>query len=73
VIVQALNERELNGENVSTLIDRIASADLYGVGSISAVLHGGLARLEKPGSRPSTWAQRTPEDAPGSPARPPRR
>jgi hypothetical protein len=44
VIVQALSERELNGENVSTLIDRIASADLYGVRSISAVLHGRLAQ-----------------------------
>jgi hypothetical protein len=60
----ALSERELNGENVNTLIDRITSADLCGARSISAVLHGRLARLEKPDSRPSTWAQRTPENAP---------
>jgi len=60
----ALTERELNGENVDTLIDRITSADLTGARSISAVLHGRLTRTEKPESRPSTWAQRTPENAP---------
>ena len=60
----ALTERELNGENVNTLIDRITSADLTGARSISAVLHGRLARIEKPENRPSTWAQRTPENAP---------
>jgi hypothetical protein len=61
---QALTERGLNGENVSTLIDRITSADLDGARSISAVLHGRLARIQKPQSTPSTWAQRTPENAP---------
>ena len=43
----ALTERELNGENLTTLIDRITSADLTGARSISAVLHGRLARIEK--------------------------
>jgi hypothetical protein len=60
----ALTERELNGENLTTLIDRITSADLTGARSISAVLHGRLARVEKSGTTPSTWAQRTPENAP---------
>ena len=61
---QALTERELNGEDLTTLIDRITSADLTGARSISAVLHGRLACTEKPASTPSTWAQRTPENAP---------
>jgi conjugative relaxase-like TrwC/TraI family protein len=60
----ALTERELNGENLTTLIDRITSADLTGARSISAVLHGRLARIEKSASTPSTWAQRTLENAP---------
>ncbi len=60
----ALTERELNGENLTTLIERITSADLTGARSISAVLHGRLARIEKSQSTPSTWAQRTPENAP---------
>ena len=61
----ALTERELNGENLTTLIERITSADLTGARSISAVLHGRLACIEKtrehtqhlgpadPGKRPS--------------------
>ena len=61
---QALTERELNGENLTTLIDQITSADLTGARSISAVLHGRLARIEKSEGTPSTWAQRTPENAP---------
>jgi AAA domain len=61
---QAITERELNGENVTTLIERITSADLTGARSVSAVLHGRLARIEKPVGPPSTWAQRTPENAP---------
>ena len=60
----ALTERELNGENLTTLIDQIASADLTGARSISAVLHGRLAHIEKSQGTPSTWAQRTPENAP---------
>jgi conjugative relaxase-like TrwC/TraI family protein len=60
----ALTERELNGENLTTLIDRITSADLTGARSISAVLHGRLARIEKAQGTPSTWTQRTPENAP---------
>ena len=60
----ALTERELNGENVNALIERITSADLTGARSISAVLHGRLARIEKAHRTPSIWAQRTPEDAP---------
>jgi AAA domain len=60
----ALTERELNGENVNTLIDRISSADLTGAGGISAVLHERLARIDKPEDAPSSWAQRTPENAP---------
>ena len=60
---QAITERELNGENVTTLIERITSADLTGARSVSAVLHGRLARIEKPVGPPSTWAQRTPENA----------
>lgn len=60
----ALSERKLNGENVKTLIDRITSADLYGARSISAVLHGRLSRIEKLEGTPSTWARRTPENAP---------
>ncbi len=60
----ALTERELNGENLTTLIDRTTSADLTGARSISAVLHGRLARIEKPQSTLTTWAQRTPENAP---------
>ena len=63
-LLHALTERELNGENPTTLIDRITSADLTGARSISAVLHGRLARIEKSQSTPSTWAQRTPENAP---------
>jgi AAA domain len=59
-----LTERELNGENLTGLIDRITSADLTGARSISAVLHGRLACVEKPASTPTTWAQRTPENAP---------
>ena len=60
----ALTERELNGENVTSLIEQITSADLYGARSISAVLHGRLSRIDKPQGIPSTWAQRTPENAP---------
>jgi conjugative relaxase-like TrwC/TraI family protein len=60
----ALTERELNGENVTSLIERITSADLTGARSISAVLHGRLAHIEKSPGRPTTWAQRTPENAP---------
>jgi conjugative relaxase-like TrwC/TraI family protein len=60
----ALTERELNGQNITTLIDRITAADLTGARSISAVLHGRLARIEKSQAIPSTWAQRTPENAP---------
>jgi conjugative relaxase-like TrwC/TraI family protein len=60
----ALTERELNGENPTALIERITSADLTGARSISAVLHGRLARIEKAQGTPSTWAQRTPENAP---------
>jgi hypothetical protein len=36
----ALTERELNGETLTTLVDQITSADLTGARSISAVLHG---------------------------------
>jgi hypothetical protein len=68
----ALTERELNGENVTTLIERITSADLTGTRSISAVLHGRLARIEKSQNTPSTWTQRTPITHPSSPAKPPR-
>jgi conjugative relaxase-like TrwC/TraI family protein len=60
----ALTERELTGENLNTLIERITAADLSGSRSISAVLHGRLARIEKSEAIPSTWAQRTPENAP---------
>jgi TrwC relaxase/AAA domain-containing protein len=60
----ALTERELNGEDVATLIEGITSAYLTGARSISAVLHGRLARIEKSQCTPSTWAQRTPENAP---------
>ena len=60
----ALTERELNGENLTTLIGRITSADLTGARSISAVLHGRLAHIEKSERTPTTWAQRTPENAP---------
>jgi AAA domain len=60
----ALTERELNGENLTTILERITSADLTGARSISAVLHGRLARIEKPRAHPSTWTQRTPENAP---------
>jgi conjugative relaxase-like TrwC/TraI family protein len=61
---QALTERELNGENLTTLIDQITSADLTGSRSMSAVLHGRLAGIEKSASTPTTWAQRTPDNAP---------
>ena len=60
----ALTGRELNGENVTSLIERITSADLNGARSISAVLHGRLARIGKPERMPATWVQRTPENAP---------
>jgi AAA domain len=60
----ALTERELNGEDIATLIERVTAADLTGARSISAVLHGRLARIEKSQGTPSTWAQRTPENAP---------
>lgn len=60
----ALSERDLNGENVNTLIERITSADLTGARSISAVLHGRLARVEKPEGILTTWARRTPQSAP---------
>jgi hypothetical protein len=60
----ALTERELNEENLSLLIHRITSADLTGARSISAVLHGRLARVEKSQDTSSTWAQRTPENGP---------
>jgi conjugative relaxase-like TrwC/TraI family protein len=60
----ALTERELNGQDVTILIERITSADLTGARSISAVLHGRLARTGKCHGTPSSWAQRTPENAP---------
>jgi len=63
-LLHALTGRELNGENVTSLIERITSADLTGARSISAVLHGRLARIGKPEGLPATWAQRTPENAP---------
>jgi conjugative relaxase-like TrwC/TraI family protein len=61
---QALTERKLNGEDLTTLIEQITAADLTGARSISAVLHGRLAWTGKARSIPSTWAQRTPENAP---------
>jgi conjugative relaxase-like TrwC/TraI family protein len=61
---QALTERELNGEDLTTLIERITAVDLTGARSISAVLHGRLAWTRKTPSTPGTWAQRTPENAP---------
>jgi CheY-like chemotaxis protein len=61
---QTLGARELDGENVNTLIERITSADFSGARSISAVLHGRLARIETAEGLPSTWAQRTPDNAP---------
>jgi conjugative relaxase-like TrwC/TraI family protein len=61
---QALTERELNGEDLTTLIDRITAADLTGARSISAVLHGRLAWTRKTQSTAATWAERTPESAP---------
>jgi hypothetical protein len=70
---RALTERELNGENLSRLIHRITSADLSGARSISAVLHGRLARVEKSQDTSSTWAQRTPRTPLSSPTKPPRR
>ena len=60
----ALTERQLNGEDLTTLIDRITAVDLTGTRSISAVLHGRLAWTRKSLGTPSTWAQRTPENAP---------
>jgi len=60
----ALTERQLNGENLTTLVNQITSADFTGARSISAVLHGRLARIEGPAGTPTTWAQRTPENAP---------
>ena len=60
----ALTGRELNGEDVTSLIERITSADLNGARSISAVLHGRLARIGTPERMPATWVQRTPENAP---------
>jgi len=70
---QALNGRQLDGEDLNSLIERITSAGLGGARSISAVLHGRLARTGEPGRTPRTWAQRTPITPPSSPARPPRR
>jgi hypothetical protein len=61
---QVLTERELNGENLNTLIEQITAADLTGSRSISAVLHGRLGRIEKSEGIPSTWTQRTPFNAP---------
>ena len=46
------------------MIERITTADLSGARSISAVLQGRLARIDKPKGTPTTWAQRTPENAP---------
>jgi conjugative relaxase-like TrwC/TraI family protein len=60
----ALTERQLNGENLTILIDRITAVDLTGARSISAVLHGRLAWTRKTHSTPATWAERTPENAP---------
>ena len=54
----------LNGEDLTTLIERITAADLTGARSISAVLHGRLAWTGKSQGTLSTWAQRTPENAP---------
>jgi AAA domain len=61
---RALTERELNGEDVTTLIEWITSADLTGSRSISAVLHARLAHIETFQGTPSTWAQCTPGNAP---------
>ena len=60
----AISERNLNGEDLTTLIERITAGDLTGARSISAVLHGRLAWIKKSPGTPSTWAQRTPENAP---------
>jgi len=60
----ALTERQLNGEDLTALINRITAVDLTGARSISAVLHGRLAWTRKFHGTPSTWAQRTPENAP---------
>ena len=60
----ALTERQLNGEDLTALINRITAVDLTGGRSISAVLHGRLAWTRKFHGTPSTWAQRTPENAP---------
>ena len=70
---QALSERELNGENVNTLIDRITSADLIASRSISAVLHGRLARIEKPDGTLAPGHSGPRKTPLSSPTRPPRR
>ena len=43
----AITARNLNGEDLTTLIERITAVDLTGARSISAVLHGRLAWIKK--------------------------
>jgi conjugative relaxase-like TrwC/TraI family protein len=69
----ALRQHHLRGENVAQIISDITSPDLTGARSVAAVLYGRLQARDRrqvrtPGqessSRSSSWADRTPANAP---------
>jgi len=67
VLQHKLRQYQLAGHDLNQLIDRITAAPLTGARSISSVLHGRLEAINlSEHARDVTWAQRTPERAPGA-------
>lgn len=64
ILHQALQERQLSGEDINALIARITNGPMTGARSVSAVLHGRLSRIQAPETGTASWAERTPASAP---------
>jgi hypothetical protein len=64
VLHKALQERQLAGQDIHAVIDRITAGDLTGAKSVSAVLHGRLQDVQAPEPVSGTWQSRTPANAP---------
>jgi AAA domain len=65
VLQHKLRQYQLEGHDISQLINQITEVPMDGARSISSVLHGRLQALQLPElGHPVTWAQRTPEGAP---------
>jgi conjugative relaxase-like TrwC/TraI family protein len=64
VLVRALQERQLRGQDVGQLISQITATPMDRARSVSAVLHGRLMQVAEPDDEVTVWAQRTPQNAP---------